>query len=269
MSRLHVGKYIQAAAFAAVMCAAPALATPVSVTPTTVVLKPGNASELVTLTNESDNAARFEVNIQAWSETEDGKTNLVPTNELIVFPALLELPARGEKKIRLGAERLAGGVEKTYRLVIHELPQAATGQATLQIQVLTNMTLPVFVAPSDAQSKVKTEPPVIDNGTLRFTVANPGSAHFMLQNVNVVGTGSAGEAFNVNQKGWYVLAGGRRTFHVALGGDACRRASGIAIKAITDSAASGTETRLSIPAGTCGDGTPKFVEPQKTATPTP
>ena len=247
-----------AVAAALVLLPAAAYATPVSVTPTSVVLKPGSASELITLTNESDTAARFEVTAHAWTESEDGKTNLTPTTDIIVFPALLELPARGSKKIRLGAENLATNVEKNYRLAIHELPQAASGQALLQIQVLTNMTLPIFLAAPNAQPKAKIENAGVEGGKLTFTVSNGGSAHFMLQRIDIAGRSAAAETFAVSQKGWYVLAGGRRTFKVDLGGDACRQTTALNIKAITDGTP--TETRVSLPAGTCGQGAPRFID---------
>jgi len=240
-----------------------ALATPVSVTPTTINLRPGNASELVTLSNESDNTARFEVTAFAWSESEDGRTDLTPTKDLIVFPALLELPPRGSKKIRLGSERPTAAGEKSYRLVINELPQAANSASTLQIQVLTNMTLPIFLTTTGGAPKVAIEDAKVEKGKLSFAVANHGSSRFVLQNVDVSGNGKDGRAFDVTQKGWYVLAGGRRKFEVALGGARCRQASEIAIKAVTDGPVG--ETRVALPSDACGDGAVVFLDVKKTA----
>ncbi len=265
MSHAHLGKRaigrLLASSLIAALAAAPAFATPVSVTPTTIALVPGNTSELVTLSNESDTPARFEISVAAWTESVDGKTILTPTNDLVLFPALLELPARGNKKIRLGSEHLDGVVEKSYRLIIHELPQAASSAAQLQIQVLTNMTLPIFTAAPGTQPKINIESSVTHDA-LAFTVSNPGSAHFVLQNISVVGTGAGAEAFNVAQKGWYVLPGGRRTYHVALGKDACKANAAI-IKDTTDTQNIGpsNEAHVAIPAGSCGDGATKFVEP--------
>lgn len=240
-----------------------AQATPVSVTPTTVVLMPGSNSELVTLTNESDTSARFEITAHAWTETEDGRTTLGPTQDLIVFPALLELPARGQKKIRLGTENTRTTVERNYRLAIRELPQAASAQNPLQIQVLTNMTLPIFVANPEAQAKIalQVDPPAA--GKMRFTVSNTGGAHFMLQRIDIIGQGAAGEAFNVGQKGWYVLAGGRRTFEVALGGARCAAASSITVRAFTSGPAG--ETRVALPPGACTGDDIRFVDTSSTA----
>jgi P pilus assembly chaperone PapD len=237
------------------------MATPVSVTPTTISLAPGNTSELVTLSNESDTATRFEISVSAWTESEDGKTSLAPTNDLVLFPALLDLPARGSKKIRLGAEHAAAGVEKNYRLTIHELPQPSAAPGQFQIQVLTNMTLPVFIAAPGEQAKIAIVQPTVDHDVLSFTVANPGSAHFVLQTVSVAGSGAGGEAFNIAQKGWYVLAGGRRTYHIALGKDACKATAAV-IKTVTDTASIGPggEMRVPIPPGSCGEGATKFVE---------
>ncbi len=239
-----------------------AAATPVSVSPTSVALKPGSASELITLQNESDTAARFEVSVMNWSESADGKTNLTPTKDLIVFPTLLELPARGSKKIRLGTEHFAAGPEQSYRLVIHELPQPAAGQNVLEIQVLTNMTLPIFLANDMGRPKIAIESASVDNtGTLSFTVVNPGTAHFVLQTAAVTGLGPKGKAFEVAQKGWYVLPGGKRTYHVSLAGEPCRQTTELAIKMTTDGPTA--ETRVPLPKGTCRDGLTRFFEPQK------
>ncbi len=258
--RMRISLFLTALLFSSL----PAAATPVSVTPTTINLRPGNASELVSLANESDTPARFEINAFVWTETEDGRTELTPTKDLIVFPALLELPPRGIKKIRLGAERPASGGEKSYRLVINELPQAAKGEAALQIQVLTNMTLPIFVSASAGAPKVVIEDAKVENGKLSFAVANGGTSRFVLQHVDVSGTGKGAQAFDVSQKGWYVLAGGKRRYEVALGGARCRQADAIAIKAVTDTTVG--EARVSMPAGVCGDGAVVFLDTRKTET---
>lgn len=243
---------------AALLFSSAALATPVSVTPTTINLRPGTASELISLANESDTPARFEVTAFAWQETEDGRTELTPTKDVIVFPALLELPPRGIKKIRLGTERPGAGAEKSYRLVINELPQAAKGAAALQIQVLTNMTLPIFVSGGVGAPKVSIEDTKIENGKLSFAVANGGTSRFVLQRIDVSGSGKGGQAFDVTQKGWYVLAGGKRRYEVTLGGARCRQAEAITIKAVTDGPVG--EARLALPASACGDGAVVFLD---------
>ncbi len=235
---------------AMVACAAPAVAAPVTITPTTIALSPEHMTALVTLTNESDGPARFETSLHAWRQAPDGTTVLEPNNDVVVFPQLITLQPREVKKVRVGTERPVGAVERSYRLILQELPQFNAQNGRVQIEVLSKISLPVFVAPRESQPKAAVSPPTLKNGILSFDVANAGSAHFVLREVEVTGRASSGESFSVKAPGWYVLAGERQAFEVALSAADCRRASELTVRAMGTMPTA--ETRMPVAADACG-----------------
>lgn len=238
----------------------------VSVTPTLVSLTPGKTTELISLTNESDQPSRFEITANKWTETEDGRTELMPASDIVVFPPLVEIPAHDTKKIRLGVERISGASEQSYRLIAQELPRMRGADAQVQIQVLTKFSVPIFVVPTQTRAEAAVLDASFDQNVLSFTIANPGSAHFVLQRVDVLGEGGA-KPFTVTQKGWYILPGGKRTYHVFLGAEACRDAKSLLIKAVGDGPSA--ETRVAMPASACGHGVTRFIETARSDAPTP
>ena len=214
--------------------AAPALAAPVSITPTTIVLGPGRTTALVSITNESNGPTRFETNVNLWAESPDGETTLTPNSDVVIFPQLIALAPHETKKVRIGTELPPGSAERSYRLILQELPQLNRDTGRVEIQVLSKISLPVFVAGPNAQPRPAVDTAVLKDGKLTFSVANAGAAHFMLKQVTVTGRSAAGESFALNTNGWYVLAGGRRAFHLALAAADCRRSTEITIKAVGD-----------------------------------
>ena len=226
-------------------------AAAVSVTPTTIILGPGHTTALISLTNESDEATRFETSVNAWSESPDGETALAPSADVVIFPQLIALAPHETKKVRVGTELPPAAAERSYRLIMQELPRLNRDTGRVQIQVLSKLSLPVFLTGPAAQARPAIEPPRLQNGTLSFDVVNTGAAHFMLKQVNVTGRGAGGDSFSLETKGWYVLAGGRRTFNLALAAADCRKASEIIIKATGDAAPA--ETRMPVAMNACGE----------------
>jgi fimbrial chaperone protein len=208
-----------------------AFAAPVTVTPTTVMLGPTQSSQLITLTNEGDTPTRYEANVSAWIENPDGTTTLQPSSDIIVFPQLTTLAPHESKRVRIGTEHAAGATERSYRLILQELPQINRDTGRVEIQVLAKISLPVFLTPKGAHAVATIGAPRLENGVLHFDVANTGRTRFMLRQVDVIGRDINGEIFSLKTTGWYVLAGGRRTYQVALNAADCSRSAEIEIKA--------------------------------------
>lgn len=227
-----------------------ARAAPVSITPTTIVLGPGRTTALVSITNESDGPTRFETSVNVWSESPEGETTLTPSNDVVIFPQLIALAPHETKRVRIGTELPTPAAERSYRLILQELPQINRDTGRVEIQVLSKISLPVFVADPRAQARPAVAAPILKDGVLSFDIANSGTAHFMLRQVNVAGRDAKGEAFTLASNGWYVLAGGRRSYQVALAAADCRRATEITIKTVSD--AGPAEIRLPVAANACG-----------------
>ena len=226
------------------------MAAPVTVTPTTIVLGPNQSSALVTLTNEGDTPTRYEANVNTWVENPDGTTTLEPNGDIIVFPQLTTLAPHESKRVRIGTEKAAGGAERSYRLILQELPQINRESGRVEIQVLAKISLPVFITPTGARAVAAIGAPKIENGVLQFDVANTGSMRFMLKQVDVVGHDINGETFSLKTTGWYVLAGGHRSFQVALNAADCRRTAEIEIKASGEM--NPASIKLPVTAAACG-----------------
>ena len=152
----------------------------------------------------------------------------------------------------LDEESLAARLGEAAGVKLLARPQLNRDTGRVEIQVLSKISLPVFVVGANAQARPAVDTPTLKDGTLSFSVVNTGAAHFMLKQVSVTGRTANGESFSLNTTGWYVLAGGRRAFHLALAAADCRRTAEISIKAVGD--ASPAETRIPVPANACGEG---------------
>jgi fimbrial chaperone protein len=227
-----------------------ARASSFSVNPTQVFLSAAVKSALVTIKNETDQAVRFQIAAMAWDQDETGHMQMAPTEDIVFFPALLTLKAREERKIRLGTTLAPAARERTYRLVVEELPPLQTGSAATGVAMLTKMTIPVFLQPTKVAAQASLSDVGMTAGHLAFRVVNGGTRHFVPQRIRVVGTDDAG-ATVVDQQAtsWYVLAGGSRLFDLTFAEAQCRQVRALAIEVRIGDAAL-TET-VRTPGGAC------------------
>jgi len=244
---------------AAVLLAAAALIGPLSgtssaatfnVSPTQVFLSGAETSTLLTIRNESAEPLRFQLSVFAWTQNAAGEMVLTPTNDVVFFPALLTLGPNEERKVRIGRVVAAGEVERTYRIFVEELPPLdAVVNAGASVRLLTRMGVPVFVRPSKDVTAPSVEGVTADLEAVRFTVANTGTIHFVPDRVVVRGLAHGAPVFERSVQAWYVLAGGRREFQLALADLACAGATSIQVEATI--AGTTIDKRVDLPAGAC------------------
>jgi fimbrial chaperone protein len=213
-----------------------ALASAFKVTPIQVFLSPEKKSELLTLTNESEQPLRFQITARKWSQTPEGEIALAETNDVVFFPTLLTLGVGEERNVRVGLTAEIGDTEKTYRLFFEELPALDPPEGGgAVVQVLTKMGIPIFATPPKARSKPILEEETLSGGIVRFRVANQGNMHMTLRSVRVTAYGPGGEVLMDRQReGWYVLPATPRNFDFELPPEVCDRAEKIGIRAWTD-----------------------------------
>jgi fimbrial chaperone protein len=233
-------------------------AAPVAVSPTMVTLSAGKQTDLINLTNQGDDPVRFQLKVDAWEQQADGETVLAPSEDVLVFPPLVSLAPHEARKIRVGAAVGPGAVEKSYRLSAQELPSGQPGGGG-QVQMLTKLSLPVFIQPDGARPDPRIDPPMLAGGFLSFTIRDAGSAHFVVRQVKLSGDdGVARRTFEVAIPGWYILPGGRRDYRAELAAADCRKTTTVTIDVETDDKV--LHATLAIAAGQCGAGTiTKFV----------
>jgi fimbrial chaperone protein len=232
---------------------ATARASSFTVNPITVTLSGKDSSALLTLNSQSGEEVRFKVAVKQWDQGPQGEMQLKDTKDIVVYPALLTLGPKEERKLRIGSTVPAGSTERCYRVFVEELPPLKAPQTAgkSEVKVLTKMGIPIFVRPTKPASTGTVQSLALAKGKLGFTVKNTGNMHFMVQSVLLKAVNAAGAvSFEKKIEGWYVLAGGTRVWEVDIPKDACRKSKSLTVDVQADEAK--FSGRMDVPVAGCG-----------------
>lgn len=230
------------------LLAAGAHAALVAIDPVKVLLTGAEPSRSVSLRNNGTEKLRFQLSASAWQQSTSGEMQLAPTQDVVFFPQLLELAPGETRRVRVTTTTQVTSVERSYRLFVDELPSLASAPGGA-IRVLTRFGLPVFQRP-DAPNPKPSLSLVVTAGKLSVTLENRGNAQFVAQSVRVVGRAADGAAlFQQDLPAWYVLAGSKRSYELALGADACPKLTRLSANANTDHGAARAD--YPVAAGAC------------------
>ena len=211
-----------AAATAMVMFSPPALAAEVQIVPVILTLTPTARSAVVTIKNDGKAEARFDLQVKAWSQTPLGEMVLAETDDIIVYPLVLAIAAGEERNLRVGIATPFEEVEKTYRLIVEEIPPAEKPEGATVVQILNKFLIPIFVTPSKAVQKLVVADLADNAGKVTFRLVNEGNVHERPDTVKLLGLGADGkEIFQQELAAWYVLAGGVREYTATVPKEAC------------------------------------------------
>lgn len=172
-------------------------------------------SEVINVVNRGAKPVRLQITTHLWSEPPRGEPRLEPTTALVVFPSLLTLAPGEHRTVRVGTIVAPVDREESYRLIIEELPSAAD-QGALGVAIRTRLSIPVFSTPRAARPRPAIEAPRLEGRELVFAVVNEGQRHVRVGQLQVTLEPERGAATEAKLQGWYVLAGGRREYHVPL-----------------------------------------------------
>ncbi|WP_081425061.1 fimbrial biogenesis chaperone [Syntrophotalea carbinolica] len=207
------------------------------VAPVRITLDQRAASCVITVLNDGEDTVNLQGKAMVWTQDADGKDVYEETGDLIFFPRILMLHKGEQKIIRAGIKAPARSREKTYRLFLEEIPQAKadTSDAT-QLTVVIRFGIPVFVKPLKEEPAGELVSATLEKGELSAVVANTGNTHFRITDITVKGTDQAGrETFSEKLNGWYLLAGARRQYSLAVPAEKCLASEQLDISVVTDS----------------------------------
>lgn len=224
-----------------------------TVNPIKVVLSDKEQSALLTLQNQSTEELRFKILMQEWKQSPRGEMQLGDTKDIVVYPGLLGLPPGGERKLRVGATVPASATEKAYRVFVEELPplRSAKEASKSEVKVLTKMGVPIFLRPAAVKAAGAVDGVALAKGNLSFTLRNSGNIHFLVQSVLVKAVDGAGTStFEKCPEGWYVLAGGTRSWQVEIPKDACAKSKQLTVEIQTTEGK--FDGRLDVQTAGCG-----------------
>ena len=173
-----------AIAAAAWLAASPAGAGILEVAPTTIVLGHDAKAAVLYINNDGDMPVTVQIEPFDWAQS-DGRDRLTPSDVLMASPPIAAIPAQGKQTVRLMAKPDADSGERSFRLLVSELPDPAR-QHDRTIQVLTQFSVPVFTGAAAGGSAKVLWDAVLGNGELAITARNQGAQHAKLANLQIV-----------------------------------------------------------------------------------
>ena len=200
--------------------ASPAAAGDLRLEPVSLALLPGETAVTLWLSNTGRQPLQAQVRLFSWTQDGGGEV-LLPTRDMAVSPPLLEVPPFGRQRVRV--VRLAAGApatETAYRLVVDELPHAASADDAVDGSLL-RYSIPVFLLPAPPPAGPQLSARIDEGAAGRrlLRLENSGDRHARIADLSYVGTGGRRHALAPNLAG-YVLAG--RYKHWPLPDDAGR-----------------------------------------------
>lgn len=182
---------------------APAAASSVTVSPTTLQLRPGERAAQLTLINTGNQEVTFDLNLFSWAQNE-GEDLLTSTQAVVVAPNFVTLkPGQSQtvRLVRLGNPPLN---EAAYRLLATERAAPGIGGVSTRLQ----LSVPLFDGPkTTTPTGTALQVSLTADGTL--SLQNVSSEHLRLSSLEL----------RVNDA-WtaapiiYLLAGQRRILDV-------------------------------------------------------
>ncbi|MDH1127443.1 molecular chaperone [Enterobacter sp. GD03975] len=185
-----------------------ALAATLQVAPVTLDMQSGQRATAVYLTNSGKTAIHAQIRVYEWSQ-KNGKDVLEATEEVVSSPAMTSLAPGQQQLVRIIVMQPgAHEQEQSYRLIIDELPDAASRAANPSaVHFLLRYSIPVFIAGSQttpvSQAVLSCEQADIP-ATLRCY--NAGNRHIRLSHLQVL-TADGQVAAAVKGLAGYVLPG--------------------------------------------------------------
>lgn len=203
-----------------------AQAATLQISPVTISLIPGqNAAEL-TLHNPGDQPLYGQVRVFRWDQA-NGNEVLTPTQELLASPPLVRIAAQTDQVVRLvhlgpGAALATASSrqpedERSYRIIIDELPQTDAGPAANDVTIRLRYSVPVFIEAGGPSTRPMLSWHLTHDGDdWILRVDNAGQRHARISAVQLVS--ASGQVIEVNRGLLgYALAGRGRQWHVRLG----------------------------------------------------
>jgi fimbrial chaperone protein len=227
------------------------------ISPIKVYFEKGSKSRDITIDNADDKTVRLKVQAYKWTEDGAGKRELTPTQDISLFPAILELKPKSKRIIRLAAKLPPKQIEQSYRLAIEQLPEAVVKKpeatpdgikptkSTAQLNFIYTLNLPVFINPINIDRKSSISNPAVNGSNLSFNLLNQGNAHIFASSIEIATKDSAGKTIATKKiNPTYVLPSIQRKLTLDLPQDQCQSARSISIEIKGDEDV-GNKTNLS------------------------
>ncbi|MCG9510559.1 fimbria/pilus periplasmic chaperone [Acinetobacter pittii] len=190
-------------------------AATIRISPVNVEILSNQSASSISLFNQSNESTDLQIRVFEWVQ-KNGQDELIPTDEIAISPPFLKLKPNDSynlRVVRINPAAIAG--EKTYRIIIDELPKPVDSRKAAQgINVLLRSSLPVFIVNKDAITKLNWK---IDSNQKApsLNISNIGNRHALLNNLTLVDT-TANKSYpiQVNTVNGYILGQQTRSYSI-------------------------------------------------------
>ncbi|QWZ58916.1 fimbria/pilus periplasmic chaperone [Acinetobacter pittii] len=190
-------------------------AATIRISPVNVEILSNQSASSISLFNQSNESTDLQIRVFEWVQ-KNGQDELIPTDEIAISPPFLKLKPNDSynlRVVRINPSAIAG--EKTYRIIIDELPKPVDSRKAAQgVNVLLRSSLPVFVVNKDAITKLNWK---IDSNQKApsLNISNIGNRHALLNNLTLVDT-TANKSYpiQVNTVNGYILGQQTRSYSI-------------------------------------------------------
>jgi len=184
-----------------------------SVTPVRIYMTPRDRAVAVTITNESDEELVMQADVYDWKQKPDGEDDLALTEDMLVSPPIIKVPAKSHQVVRLARlVPIQQAQQMTYRLIVREIPEAKPAKEKIQLQVALAFSMPVFITPPGAKNKLDCVVERTAANAVNAACENTGNAY--VQPLGFVLTNQAGGKLASRDKGGYMLPTIKRSFEI-------------------------------------------------------
>ena len=230
--------------------------------PLKVTIWPQKATGSINLTNKDDKPVNLQISATSWDMDESGKFIEADTGDFVFFPRMLTIPANEDKAVRVGYQGDFPALEKSYRLLIQELPPVRKpedlkeGQSKMGVTYVMKMSLPLFVMPG----KEPPQPELAVDGVqssdegLEIGIKATGTHHVQITKVVLDLQDKAGASLvnGENETRLLRILPQRRVFvPVALETNACDKATSLSITVHAEGLSEPLEQNIALNKGTC------------------
>lgn len=156
-----------------------------SVSPIRLTLNQQDASQVVTVRNNSSKSSVIQVDALKWSQ-HDNQEDYTASREILATPPIFTVPPGESQIIRVGLWNVApASIEQAFRLILQEVPPPPDPE-NRGLHMALRISMPVFVKPTGATTAdLYWQAQSVGDNNLTISVNNTGGSHEQLSELKV------------------------------------------------------------------------------------
>lgn len=188
----------------------------ISVSPVLVELSDEHTKDVIIVGNQQDKTASYQVEVVAWSQSEQRREIYSPTEDILAVPPLFTVEPGEQQTVRVGMLNDADtSREKSYRIFVTELANPDSESPEVGVNMRLRIGIPVFVAPTAVP---RAELNFVDanqmNNQLFMLMRNSGNTRVRVSEIQYRAPGA--DESSIESAAIYILAGQKGFVPVTL-----------------------------------------------------